>query len=187
MSVELPFFHFAAPPRTGCNHFLGACRTAGLGRANIEDALRHFLRENDGTKLRVSLIRHPCWWLASVWSGLSEPDLKSNSDVHFVGPAFVGLDKSSFVAFVQSHLQSSPTGVSCLFDQYKADTRLRVEDMPWCLLELLETFEVPKVFLDLVEVYWRSRQLEVLPEWTPHLYRQVLDAEVDFCEDYDYY
>jgi len=187
MSVELPFFHFAAPPRTGCNHFLSACHKAGLGEFGREDALRHFPRENDGKKLRVSLVRHPCWWLASVWTGLNEPGLESNTDVHFVRTSFVGLDKSSFDAFVLSYLQSSSTGVSCLFDQYKADTRLRVEDMPWCLLELLETFEVPKVFLDLAELHWRSRQLEVLPEWTPHLYQQVLDAEVDFCEDHDYY
>ena len=187
MSVEFPFFHFAAPPSTGCHHFLGACRTAGLGRTDVEDALRLFPRENDGRHLRVSLIRHPCWWLASVYSALSKIESESNSDVHYVSMAFVGLDKSSFDAFVQSYLQSSPTGVSCLFDQYKTDTRLRVEDMPWCLLELLETFEVPKVFLNLVEVYWRSRQLEILPEWTPHLYQQVLDAEMDFCCEHDYY
>jgi len=187
MSVEYPFFSFAAPPGTWSNHFLEAFRLAGLGKADKEDALRHFSKVNNGKILRVSSIRHPCWWLAGVYSALSKQNSRTNADIHFIGTSFVGLDKSSFDAFIQSYLQMYPTGVSCLFDQYKADTRLRVEDMPWCLLELLEAFEIPKVFLDSVEAYWRTKVYEVMPEWMPHLYQQVLEAEGDFCCEHDYY
>jgi len=187
MSVEYPFFSFAAPPRTGCDHFIEACRIAGLGKTDRIDAIRHFPRNNDGKHLRVSLVRHPCQWLGSVYAALNDFGTESSPNMHGIGTAFIVLDKSTFDDFVRSYLQMSPTGVSCLFDQYKADTRLRSEDMPWCLLELFETFEVPKVLLGLVETYWRSKVFDVVPEWTPHLYQQVLDAEWEFCEAYDYY
>lgn len=187
MPVEYPFFSFAAPPETGHAWFVEACRSAGLGRGSVEDALVPFSSERGGDELRVSLVRHPCSWLASTYRALQRMNEEHPRAVHFLGTSFVGLDKSSFDAFVRSYLNTFPTGISCLFDRYESDVRFRFEDMPWALSELLETFDVPRVMRERAERLERPDCSERLPPWKTHLHRQVMEAEEEFCHALDYY
>ena len=131
--------------------------------------------------LRVSLVRHPCDWLASCWSALRD----GSRDVNHVG-MFSRLAGGTFDEWIRNYLNLMPGAVGDLYAKYRADSYLRLEDMPWALVELLEALGVPEVFRGLVAGLPRRNRSASTPRWDPSLRRRVLEAERKTLEDFDY-
>ena len=181
--VDYTLFHFAAPPRTGVRWFLKAAQLIGLGPGFPHQAHMPFgPRGDNGRVLRVSMVRHPCTWLASCYSTIIRDGLQTNH----VGK-FAGLDLTSFDAFLQSYLRTIPGSVGELYNGYMADSCMRIEDVPDAFLELADSLEVPRSLSNLCRKLGRQDTTENPPAWDRRLWRRVLEAERDVTEAYDYF
>ena len=98
-------------PRTGRAWFMQACHEAGLKR----------LEQPPQRQLTVSIVRHPCDWLAShyAWAGYR--------------PHVMPFDE--FVA----RMLAKGGVYKNLFEPVGAEAWLRLEDFPYCAIELLAT------------------------------------------------
>lgn len=179
--IDYTLFQFSCPPRTGTAWFIQAAQLAGLGPGFKRNAHAPFPAERKREVLRVSLVRHPCEWLASCYAALQE----GGPDVGHLG-RFARLNGASFDDYVRSYLREVPGAVGRLYAEYRADSFLRLEDMPWALVELLEAAGVPKVFRGMVSRLPRQNPSASTPRWDPSLRRRVLDAERRTLEDFDY-
>ncbi len=176
-------FHFAACPRTGSTWFIKAAAIAGLGeafKAKLHDPFP--ARAQRLASLRVSLVRHPCDWLASYWASI-HPGRVGVREVDALPVAM-----ASFDSFIKAYLRSMPGQVGRIFASYNADTYLRLEDMPWAAVELFETIGVQRGQTALVEKLdpQNVTRQELRPHWDAKLRRRVLEAEQEMCERYDY-
>lgn len=189
MPVDFELFEFASPPRTGVSWMLEACKLAGLGVRKKEEAITPWSSSNDraGGKFRISVVRHPCDWLVSVYSSFVDKEYLHSKGVHVLWMMFAGFRKGHFDEFVQDYLRQCPGGISRYFNRYQCDSRLKIEDLPWALIEMLESFDVPKSLRSRVIVLEKKNQSRRKSIWTPHLRSQVMDAEREFCEELDYY
>ena len=174
-------FQFACPPRTGTMWFIGAAQLSGFGAAFKPAAHMPFPPER-GKVLRVSLVRHPCNWLASCYSAICERTLTTN---HL--SAFTRLDISSFDCFVNQYLENIPGSIGELYNRYMADSCLRIEDMPWAFVELLSSLGVSSEMKELCKHIGKRNTSESLPTWDKRLWRLVMKSESEICEAYDYY
>ena len=180
--IDFKTFFFAAPPRTGNAWILKACQTVGLGIKVAEDAHVPFPKERGKNELfRVSLVRNPTDWLRSCYTALANGELRSESV-----SAFGLLPRDSFSEFVQKYLYLMPGGIGNLFKCYKADSYLRIEDMPWAFLELLEGLGVPKALRDRCKELPKQNVSQYSPRWELQLRARVIQAERELCETYDY-
>lgn len=194
MSIDYGLFQFAAPPRTGVSWVTEACRSAGLfslsmpRSAQVRAAWTPFPKRTDDSPLRVSLVRHPCYWLRSVYDSLANVPHSKLVPLGFVHPVPVlTFRKDSFAAFVRDHLAKASGTIGQLFDSYKCDARMRLEDMPWAMTELLESLGVPKAMQDRVVELERRNTTVRASRWEPYLFDQVMESESQFCADLDYY
>ena len=178
--IEYNLFQFAAPPSTGVAWFVQTAQLAGMGPGFGHHAHVPFPTRNKGRRLRVSLVRRPCDWLASVYRTVKRDGPRSNH----IG-LFHSLDYDNFDAFIRSYLSRIPGEVGRLYNRYEADTYLRIEDMPGAFIELMESLEVN--FL-LMENCWRvPKIIDTLVEWNPNLRRLVRETEKETYDAYDYY
>lgn len=177
-------FDFSCPPRTGTAWVLGACQLAGLGPGFRHQAHVPFpVREHHDT-LRVTLVRHPCDWLASCYAVIK----RGSMDTNHLG-AFEGLGRSCFDDFVRAYCYNMEGGIGKLFHIYiqGADSCLRIEDMPWALLELLESCGVPEDARKRFATLGKQNVSPSLPTWDNKLRKRVLEAEGEIVEHFDYY
>jgi len=189
MVLLLPkMFEFAAPPRTGVSWFIQACREAGLeiflNEHSVSTSFLPWKEQAAKDVLRVSLVRHPCDWLRSVFDSFNV-ERENVGLKHFLHREFYGSPHESFDKFVSWYLETKSGLISRIFDSYQADNRMRLEDMPWALVELLESFGVDQKNLDRVT----NLPPWVLPrsEWRSDLRQQVIESEIEFCRNLDYY
>jgi len=202
MVLLLPgMFEFAAPPMTGGHWFVQACREAGLllfpdnsaFSASFYPWPEGIERDRDKDALRVSLVCHPCDWLRSVFDAfrLGPNSESKNVGSKYLWPRFVELPKKQgFGKFVVRYLEAMPGEATRIFNSYKADTRLRLEDMPWALVELLESMGIDRKSLDRVLALEGRQDAPKRSKWRPgrpDLRQQVMEAEAEFCRDLDYY
>jgi len=197
MTLLLPgMFEFAAPPRTGVQWFVQACQGVGLmifpDMSSVETSFyipwtKHSTSRRD--LIRVSLVRHPCDWLRSIYDAF-QSDLRlpylTNRIIVRLGTE---LPRDDFGKYVTGYLAKMPGEITRIFDSYKVDTRLRLEDMPWALVELLESLGVEQKGLDRV-IALRPQAKTPIPmrsKWRSDLRQQVLETEAKLCEDLDYY
>ena len=182
--IDYGLFRFASPPRTGTTWFRKACLACGLGDPGRTGV--HEPHEDEPTSiLRVSLVRHPADWLRSYWSSI-HPGVIGVSAVD----SFRHLGREGgFDRFVRECLQFAPGQVGLMVERYNADTVLRLEDMPWALIELLESLGVPESksrrCLSLGPQNTSSSGL--LPAWSAVLRRRVMAAEEELAERFDYF
>jgi hypothetical protein len=178
--IDLQLFQFSTAPRTGTAWLLKAASLAGLGD-HSEDKAHQPHATGPSQLLRVSLVRHPCDWLASYYSGVHRRSTNSPAD------SFMQCDNSSFESFVRSYLRTMPGGVGQVFFAYNADSYMKLEDMPWAFAELLESAGVPRPLrqriYDLKAQNCSSRRVSLKGK----LRRQVLEAEERLVEEFDYY
>jgi len=175
--LQYKLFDFACPKRTGGLWFWKASQLAGLGMGftrayELEDAPRiqtMFPRVNKDNKLRLSLVRHPCNWLASYY--VNTPQYRESFDTYVEGVLSCGCSRS----------------VKRLFATYKADIVLRLEDMPWAYIELLESLGVGAEYRDNVRQLKPQNVSTNLPKWNPELRKRVMKVEKEMCDEYEYF
>jgi hypothetical protein len=161
---------FATPPFTGAEWFVQAMQLAGCGPRFSKNAYGLFKENGEVNCLKVSLVRNPLDWIEATWANL-EGKLRE--------PGTFNQHVRRFIDY--------PGRITNLYDRYKADLVLRVEDAPWCLIELLESCGIDKEHKELVE-QTRPGTVRFRPdEWTPQLRQLVAEAEEDLMERYDYY
>ena len=169
MAIDYGYFHFAAPRLCGSVWFVQAAEAVGLGRADPRKAGELFDGEAGG--LRVSLVRHPCDFLATAFFKITP----------IVGRV------PSFDGFVRGYLWAQPGSVGRLYDQYIADTVLRFEDLPGAFEELAVTVGIDRRLAALCKMIPLPFQDLTLPRWNQALRARVMRAEADIILRYDYY
>ncbi len=173
-------FHFACPPGTGASWFVKACQLAGLGPGFTHRAYTRF-PEGSSNVLKVSLVRHPCDWLAHRYEVL----LSGRHNNH-IGP-FGGLCLDTFDKFVLGYLKLPTGAVGCLFDAYQADTCMKIEDMPWAFLELMGSLGIEQKLSTVVKGLRKPFSTDTMPTWNPALRNQVSATEREVMNRYDYW
>ena len=173
-------FDFACPPRTGTYWFIRAVQLAGFGPGFKDRAHAEFGPRRNGV-LRVSLVRHPCDWLASCYA----PIKRKEPDANQLG-RFVTLPSDSFHSFVSGYIEEMPGEVGRKYAEYRADVCLRIEDMPWAVLELLESLRGTMPHRRLVAELKPQNVSPSVPDWNVDMRRVALDCEDVVAERYDY-
>lgn len=175
--IEYEVFQFAAPPGTGVAWFLKAMQIAGYGPGFR--AVAHVSFGGPSEPLRVSLVTNPFDWLYRAY--LSFEEYSSVVGMHDV-------DRKSFSRFVGSFLSKRGFSLSDVFDRYKADIVLRLEDMPWALIELLEAVGTETRLLNQVNTLSGLKKYPVVSTdcRSERVWRQVREKEWDLFDRYDY-
>jgi len=177
-------FQYAAAPKTGTTWFIKAAYEAGLGhkkKTNLHDP------PPDGHKgFVVTTIRHPYDWLVSYYLSLR------GGTVGVVGVdlfCWIARKSPSVEAFINNYLRMFPGRVTEMFDSYKANTVIRLEDYPESAIEIFDTFRNSRVSCD-------GQVRKITPQnarkGSPHITNRrqkeaVISAELEFCETYDYF
>jgi hypothetical protein len=180
--IDYKIFRYAGCPRTGTTWMLQALKAAGLG----EGQKTHVHQTFDSSPINVfhvSTIRNPCSWLASYYAAIY-PGCTTLPAVD----RFRFANCKTFDDFIRSYLNHTPGAVGEMFATYHANTCLRLEDYPWNVIELLDTFDVPKYKYDLIQSIpaLNKTKPEKLPRWDTELRREVIQAEKAFVERYEY-
>jgi len=192
MALSLPgMFDFAAPPRTGVRWFVEACRCSDLmlfpNSGSVAAAFHPWPTPREDSELRVTLVRHPCHWLRSLYDSFRTGLYLENAGLNKLWSQFVELRKESFELFALDYMEKMPGKITSIFDLYKADVCMRIEDMPWALTELLDSLGMEKSLLDKIVSLPPVACSRNKSEWKAGLFDQVIAAEKRFCEDLDYY
>lgn len=173
-------FRFASAPRTGTAWFcqcLAAVGVGEFGRASVH--IPHDVNSNCCT---VTIVRHPCDWLASYFG-----TIRGGHTYVDAVDQFSQLPRDDFDWFIRLYLKRMAGSVGRLFDRYHANCVLRLEDMPQAMIELVCRFGVTeKIAKRIATVAPANRNIRKLPIWNPSLYARVVDAERDFLKRYDY-
>ncbi len=172
--IDYGHFLFAAPPRTGTGWFARAAYLAGFDKEDHTQAHSPFV--NGNPSFRVSLVRHPCNYLSSCYAS-QWGIFKFVSFVH----------KESFNDFVRRYLLHHSKCIGQLFNQYTADTVMRLEDMPWAFIEFIGSLMPKKPRRDSISKLEKMNVSSELPKWDPGLRRLVIEAEKEICDKYEYY
>ena len=175
-------FHFACPPRTGTIWFLKACQLAGLGPGFKEAAHAPFCARASKSVLRVSLVRNPCDWLASCYSIITE----NGRDVDHLVP-FAQLNSSTFDDFVYDYLYHFPGFVTKLFLSYKADTYMRIEDMPEAFIELMQSIGVSDTIANMALSLKKQNVSKTIVQWDDRLRERVRVLDRKIFDSFEYY
>lgn len=181
MSIDYGKFRFATTPRTGTTWFIQACEAAGLGRGFKAHAHAPFNSHNDSNAFKLSLVRHPYEWLVSYYKA-----------IHPGNTGIVEIDRlrtscKNFEEFIGNYLRECPGQVGRIFSAYNADSYLRIEDMPWAASEFFASIGIPPSlrnkcrFIDPVNVSKGHIHRDLT------VYSQVMLAEKETCERYEYF
>ncbi len=172
--IDYSLFHFSCPPRTGTSWILRAAELVGLKKKLWENEfVAHVPFDENGVRLyRVSLVRHPCDYLASRWT-----------DASLGGRSSYG----SFDSYIRRYLSGRCEAVSHVYARYKADSCMRIEDMPWAFMEFLQSIDVPPSLYRRCEKLGKQNVSGSLPQWDRKLRQRIVEMEKEVCEAYEYY
>jgi len=134
--------------------------------------------------LRVTTVRHPLTWLTSYWRNVFPGKVSVP-----VVDRFADLPGQTFDEFIGQYLHMMPGAVGDMFFEYKADSYLKVEDLPMCFLELLTSLRVPMVFrdkcLEIPRMNQSTRKKEK-PTWIRSHAEAVMEVERSMLEHFQY-
>jgi len=173
--IDYGCFYFAAPKLCSAQWFTDMMGAVGFQpNGNPE-----FVFTTESTdKLRVSLVENPVQWLNHCYNTIG-------SGLLYDLPPFTDLPNQSREGFLRAYLHECPGAVGELFGHYKADSIMRVEDLPWALVDLLTTLGIEKAGIESVR--------RVVPGGSfvnrtidRTLRNRILDAERSLCEQYDF-
>ena len=182
--IDYGQFQFSSPPRTATTWFMRAAFVAGFGVG--QKAAVHTPPPTGGYSLMVSMARHPYDWLDSYYHefkggfcGVAEVD------------ALVLLVRksTSFERFLKLYVKYKTGFLGDLSRLYKADTVMRVEDLPWAAVELFQSLDVPaKRLQEIAMTAPMNRRLVRYNDNGSHgpWRRAVCEAEADYCERFEY-
>ena len=179
--IDYGSFLFACPPRTGTTWFVKACQLVGLGVGFTDKAHTPFCCKKD-CNIKISLVRHPCNWITSCYSAVVNKD----PCYLFLGP-FTCLDTTSLNSFVRDYLNKFPGYISILFSKYKADTYMRLEDMPWAFIEFAESLGSGLYNIDLCRNLKKQNVTETLYFMKPEYRDKLRESDRLLYDTYDYY
>lgn len=187
MPIQFNSFVFASPTRTASNWFRTACAVAGMDR-NKRGIHEPFAK---GEKLhRVTMVRHPVAWLHSMyyshncgWTGTRLGDMLSAE-----------ANRICFAEFVEWYLKNEPGLVGRIFDLYKADTTIRVEDLPGAAVDFLRLRGVSEAALAAIAAMpvvngWTGLPPQKMTAGLPlsdELTAAILSAEHAYCSRWGY-
>ena len=181
MAADFGLFQFASPPRTATTWIRQAAHEAGL-QINRRTEV-HFPHADDHSALRLTCVRNPCDWVRSYYDEIYPGKIEVNT----VDDLCTDKELHSFDDFVR-HLLMKPGSVSAMFESYKADVAIRVEDLPWAFVEFLESLGVPSVMAGrCVRINPMNVQLDRKRSvWNPSLKTRFMASEIEFLERYEY-
>ncbi len=182
--IKYEKFFFAAPPKTGSTFFIKAAAEIGLGDA--QKAELHIPPPlTNWSGFLVSTVRHPYEFLCSYYLSLKGGATGVACVDVLMDHARTSLDADEFVS---KYLKHCPGEVGKIFDRYRANSVLRLEDFPWNIIEFFETIGVQH------NEAWKISSMtpQNARKGHPHivnkdLRKQVVIAEKDICERYEYY
>lgn len=176
--IDYPQFSFAAPPCVYSHWFVFVAGSAGLRPA------RHFPTQlvpplpNHG-KFVVSIVRHPLTWLHSYFENMKGKETRI-PEVDVFRDCYQG-SQNRFPIFVDAYLKKCPGAVSRLYQAYHSSNVMRVEDFPNAAADFLESFghvtDCRRFAFGDSCGWMHDRDIR----------RAVVNAEFDFCCDYEYY
>jgi len=177
MSIDYGPFEFATAPGTGAEWFTSAMSACGMLRASVNDAVVGFDGESNG-KLRVSMVRHPLSWLRALWEG--------KIVCPFSGSGLLDCDHRgfSFREFVGKNAMHCEGRLSELVLSYRANSFLRLEDLPDAFHDLMEAVGVDSRKMPLPPVPDALVSRGMLPADT---YTRLIEAERDLIDLFDYW
>lgn len=175
-------FDFAAPPRTGTTWFLDAATRIGLGEKSKFAIHKLFPeKERHVQRMYISMVRHPVDWLMSYYHEIHPGSIQVD-----VVDIFQGIQANDPCEFMEKVVDQIPGSVGSMFSAYKADSVLRLEDLPWCALSLFETVGVKQRVAQMCNVLPKQNVSQKHFNIPDVLRRRVMESEADFCERYDY-
>ena len=175
--------------------FLRATGLVGLHKTLVEahrpsllHAFEPFVGSRNGNRLRVTLVRHPCSWLASVYGIVKRRDELDDLPDPILNP-FWSFATESFDRFVLAYLNTAGGSIYRTFRPYieEADTCLRIEDMPWAALDLFESLGVPRMLRQKCVGIGKVNVSENVPLWDKSLKEEVKREEEELLELFDYW
>lgn len=132
---------------------------------------------------RIMFVRHPADWLASYFGAI-----QGGSVTVPCVDKFRQLPTHYFDDFIRAYLKTMPGEVGRMYNQYNADIAMRIEDLPWTLLNFLESIGVPaNQARKCKDLDRQNTNKRVLPRYTPSLLDRVIEAEQETLDRYDYY
>jgi len=181
--IAYPGFMFAAPPRTGSTWFIHACSLYGLGDG-IKSKV-HIPFPDGSSNFTVSLVRHPYSWLVSYYHALKGGAV----NVVIVDKlCSIAATSETVEVFILRYLDQMPGHVTMIFDEYKASTVMRLEDFPWAPLEFFASIALNKKGAQDVRALMPVNATKgEYHKPNKSLKCQVVDAEKELCERYNYY
>jgi len=189
--IDYGSFCFASPPRTATSWFKTVCLKAdilhdGRGASFIPSNAR-------GERLSVSLVRHPYDWLSSFYHAWGHGSLfRSHTGYVEKVDKFTCLANRTltFTMFMDDYFSKMPGAVGEMFASYNSSTVMRLEDLPWAVVEFFQSLGFNGSALNDVaqtpplNESKKSRPFSKKPpKW---LRSAVCEAESEFCDLYDY-
>lgn len=185
MSVTYDNFVFASPPRTGISWFTKACEKVGLTSTSLDRAYFPF-SSLENTSYKVSLVRHPYYWLVSYYYKASKDKL-GIPELDALGEVANRDSITSHRDFLISYLNSCSGQVGRIFNLYEADTCLRIEDMPFAAVELFLSLGVPSHLAGQCKSIAHQNRDRNYYQREASIYSAISHAERSFMEKYDYF
>jgi len=181
--IQYKDFFFAAAPRTGTTWFIKCCSEIGLG--DKQKANLHVPPSIIWSGYLVTLVRHPYDWLVSYYLAL-KGGMTGVYDVDTLAEhARTAVDVDEFISRYLTYCSGT---VGRIFDRYRATTVLRLEDFPWNAIELFESVGVKH------DDAMKAHNITPQNARKGHIHipnkqqrRQVVLAESEICERYEYY
>jgi len=182
--IDLGRIQLAVPPRCGTTWALHAAHAAGLGTHTKTTA--HIPFDHQGRtsrQLQVTIVRHPADWLASFWTAIytgkiGVPCVDRFSDV--------AIESKDFTGFILNYVEKCPGTVGSMFEAYRANTYLRLEDMPWAWIDMLRSVGVSKGAAEQVRKIGRINQSTGKPVVTKMLREVITRSEQVMMDAFDY-
>lgn len=179
--IDYNGFSFAAPPRTGSTWFVNACYCIGLGEKSRANS--HVPPPKDWKGYTVSLVRHPASWLVSYFSVLEGGKIQVDC-VDALAHCYV---RDDMMASLKKFLRLPKNTLTKMFDEYQANTVIRLEDFPWGPLEFFQSLG----YEDKSDSVKKLRALNIGYgigyELSARLRKRIIDHEPDMCERYEYF
>ncbi len=184
--IDYDTFQFACLPETGGTWFYQTLKSVGVPIKKVEfgGIYSNFPKDRNGTLLRVSMVRHPCDWLSACYQLLNNvQQTEHHPECLFSFMLWTGgIKEATLNDFIIAYLQHMPGHVSKLMLGYQADSYIPIEEMPWAMVEFLEMmgYRRPNTFPP-------TTTLQLIPTMDDDLRRQVVNAEREMCDAFDYY
>lgn len=186
--IDYEHFTFAPPARTGSTWFRKALMAVGFeyaDRGEVMDVrgVHHYFHE-PWRAMRVTLVRHPCDWLASMYRACWPARLEVASD------ALNEIPRSTpFNAFVERVIEEHPGIVGRLYDAYDATVRLRTDRLSEQFVPFAIELGVPEARAEHARAMPpdnTSREHIAPVQWDPVLRQRFLDSEQACLEQYGF-